>query len=110
AARKIGGRDVSRPAFWFTTVAEVSRVHGGSNSVVDHRHWRDERDFQRRQRRCSSPVTVPRSGTAGPVVAEQTTSRDEGDARFGRARKRLAGAGGLVLGHRGVLSNSISHK
>src|SRR5262245_34209719 len=54
AAKKTGGRDVSRPSLWIPDVAEEARFYVDRRADARAGHWREHGDFQRRQRRVAA--------------------------------------------------------
>src|SRR5215813_13145342 len=68
--KKIGGRNVSRPAFWFANAAEESRLHGYCCFHAGAGNRREYGDLQRHQRRAAQTTALPRTGTIGAGLSE----------------------------------------
>src|SRR5262245_26263142 len=63
AAKKIGGRNVSRLALWRADVAQISGLHGRGGVIAGARHRGQHGHLQRGQRRAAQTAALrpPRS-------------------------------------------------
>src|SRR5262245_43558486 len=63
AAKKIGGRNVSRLALWRADVTQISGLHGGGGVITGAWHRSQHRHLQRDQRSAAQTAALrpPRS-------------------------------------------------
>src|SRR5262245_45285871 len=74
---KIGGRNVSRPAFWRAYVVEEPRLHAGCCADIGARHRREHGDLQRNKLGSDQVAALSRRGAARERLGDEAEWREE---------------------------------